>query len=232
MSDIIKFDAEYSQWIKDIRARFMQSQVKAACKVNVELLQFYWELGRDISIKNAENIYGSDFFKTLSADLCKELPDVKAFSVTNLRYMKRFYELYPNAKNLPQPVADSSVSNLPQAVADSEQLVFCIPWGHNRTIIDKCRDNPAKALFFVKETIENNWSRAVLLNFLDTDLYERKGKAITNFSKVLPAVQSDLAQEMTKDPYNFDFLMRYTKSIVGYTDTLNASLPDSTGIVV
>ena len=158
------------------------------------------------TIKNAENIYGSDFFKTLSADLCKELPDVKAFSVTNLRYMKRFYELYPNAENLPQPVADSSVSNLPQAVADSEQLVFCIPWGHNRTIIDKCRDNPAKALFFVKETIENNWSRAVLLNFLDTDLYERKGKAITNFSKVLPAVQSDLAQEMTKDPYNIDFL--------------------------
>ena len=74
--------------------------------------------------------------------------------------MKRFYELYPNAENLPQPVADSSVSNRPQAVDDSEQLVFCIPWGHNRTIIDKCRDNPVKALFFVNETIENNWSRA------------------------------------------------------------------------
>ena len=207
MSDIIKFDAEYSQWIKDIRARFMQSQVKAACKVNVELLKFYWNLGRDISVMNAENNYGTNFYKKLSADLCEALPDVKSFSVTNLKYMKYFYELYPNAENHPQAVDNSGQpQNRPQAVDDSEQLVFCIPWGHNRTIIDKCKDNPAKALFFVKETIENNWSRAVLLNFLDTDLYERKGKAITNFSKVLPAVQSDLAQEMTKDPYNFDFL--------------------------
>ena len=131
--------------------------------------------------------------------------------------MKRFYELYPNAENLPQPVADSSVSNLPQAVADSEQLVFCIPWGHNRTIIDKCRDNPAKALFFVKETIENNWSRAVLLNFLDTDLYERKGKAITNFSKVLPAVQSDLAQEMTNLSFYVLCFELYTLTSHHYT---------------
>lgn len=85
-------------------------------------------------------------------------------------------------------------------------MVVNIPWGHNKLIIDKCRDNQNKALFFVKETIENNWSRAVLQNFLDTDLYVRKGKAISNFTKALPAVQSDLAQEMTKDPYNFDFL--------------------------
>ena len=194
MSDFIKLDAQYSQWIKDISERFKQSQIKAACRVNVELLKFYWSLGRDISVKESENNYGNGFYKRLSADLSKALPDVKSFSVTNLKYMKYFYEMYPNAENRPQ------------VVDDSEQLVFCIPWGHNIQIINKCKGNHDKALFFVRETLENNWSRAVLLNFLDTDLFERKGKAISNFNRVLPDVQSDLAKEMTKDPYNFDFL--------------------------
>lgn len=194
MSDKLKFDKQYSQWIKDVSARFKQSQIKAACKVNVELLRFFWSLGRDISIRDSENVYGKGFYKKLSSDLRSALPDVKSFSVTNLHYMKWFYDLFPDAENLPQ------------VGVNSDQLPFYIPWGHNKLIIDKCKNNPDKALFFVKETVENNWSRAVLLNFLDTDLYERKGKAITNFRKVLPAVQSDLAQEITKDPYNFDFL--------------------------
>lgn len=220
MGDIVKLDAQYSQWIKDISTRFRQSQIKAACRVNQELLKFYWELGREISIKEKENEYGKDFYNKLSLDLGKELPEVRSFSVTNLRYMKYFYELYPDAEIYPQVVDNSDYhqnppqvgdnsslpQNPPQVVDDFEQLVFSIPWGHNRLIMDKCKNNPDKALFFVRETVENNWSRAVLLNFLDTDLYERKGKAISNFSKALPDAQSDLALEMTKDPYNFDFL--------------------------
>lgn len=95
--------------------------------------------------------------------------------------------------------------NRPQAVDDST-IVFRIPWGHNRTIIDKCKNNVDKALFYVRKTLENNWSRDVLVNFLDTDLFERQGKAITNFANTLPSVQGDLAQAITKDPYNFDFL--------------------------
>ena len=95
----------------------------------------------------------------------------------------------------------------PQAVAQFKNLsVFSIPWGHLRVIIDKCKGDTEKAFFYVKKTLENNWSRAVLLNFFDTGLYERQGKAITNFDLTLPAVQGELAQEMTKDPYNFDFL--------------------------
>ena len=108
--------------------------------------------------------------------------------------MKAFYELFIGNKNFPQ------------VGGNFEDQIFNIPWGHWKLLIDKCKGNLEKALFFVKETLENNWSRAVLLNFLDTDLYERKGKAISNFSRVLPEVQSDLAQEMTKDPYSFDFL--------------------------
>ena len=220
MGDIVKLDAQYSQWIKDISTRFRQSQIKAACRVNQELLKFYWELGREISIKEKENEYGMDFYNKLSLDLGKELPEVRSFSVTNLRYMKYFYELYPDAEiypqvvdnsdhlqNLPQVGDNSGLPQIPPQVGDnSKQLIFSIPWGHNKLIIDKCKNNPDKALFFVKETLENNWSRAVLLNFLDTDLYERKGKAISNFNRALPDAQNDLALEMTKDPYNFDFL--------------------------
>ena len=206
MSDIIEFDKEYLLWIKDISTRFKQSQIKAACQVNSELMKFYWSLGRDISLLEQGNGYGAGFFKKLSIDLCKEFPEVKTFSETNLRYMKRFYELYQSVETPICVRKKQSLSNLPQLGADFEHMLFFIPWGHNKTIIDKCKGNVEKALFFVKETLENNWSRAVLLNFLDTDLYERKGKAISNFNKVLPDVQSDLAQEMTKDPYSFDFL--------------------------
>ena len=108
--------------------------------------------------------------------------------------MKWYYELYSGEDNLPQPGVDSV------------ELVFHIPWGHNKLIIDKCKNDQEKALFYVRKTIENNWSRAVLKNFLETDLYERQGHAITNFQKTLPEVGSDLAKEITKDPYNFDFL--------------------------
>jgi predicted nuclease of restriction endonuclease-like (RecB) superfamily len=122
--------------------------------------------------------------------------------------MCRFYELYPLIENLPQLGAKSENENLPQLVTnfDDSKNIFLIPWGHHKVIIDKCRSNQQKALFYVSKVIENNWSRAVLLNLLDTDLYDRQGKAITNFQATLPAAQSDLAQAITKNPYNFDFL--------------------------
>ena len=128
-------------------------------------------------------------------DLCETLPDVKSFSVTNLKYMKYFYQLYSDNGNRQQVVDDSEYD-----------FIFRIPWGHHIAIINKCGDNRDKALFFIRETLENNWSRAVLLNFLDTDLYTRNGNAVTNFSLTLPKNESELAQAITKDPYNFDFL--------------------------
>lgn len=149
--------------------------------------------------------WGSGFYKKISDDITRELPSVKSFSPRNLRYMHKFYQLYSLEINLPQVVGQfNSVEITPDVVA--QMNVFMIPWGHHRYIIDKCGDDRDKALFYVKKTLENNWSRAVLLNFLDTNLFERQGKAISNFVSTLPSPQSDLAQEMTKDPYNFDFL--------------------------
>ena len=196
MDKLVEVDAQYREWISEVSKRFHQSQIKAAVKVNDEMLRFYWQLGKELHDRKDKFSYGQSFYKTISRDLRRELPDVKSFSETNLRYMQKFAELY------------SEVSNLPQLGEDfrSEEIepLFAIPWGHHKIIIDKCNGNPKKALFFVNQVIQNNWSRAVLLNFLDTDLYERQGKA--NFNLTLPAMQSDLAQEITKDPYKFDFI--------------------------
>jgi predicted nuclease of restriction endonuclease-like (RecB) superfamily len=196
MSELMKKDTLYSNWVAELKQKYLQQRMKAVVAVNSSLLQFYWNLGKDISEKNLDNKYGSQFYKQLSNDLVVQIPNVKGFSPTNLKYTKYFYELYSQQDvNRPQPVDDLEI-----------QQIFSIPWGHHRFIIDKCHGNSLKALFFVQQTIEHNWSRNVLLNFLDTDLYESKGKAITNFKEQLPTAQGELAQEITKDPYNFDFL--------------------------
>ena len=207
MNSLIKSDESYKKWIEEVSDRFRLSQIKAAVKVNNEMLRFYFSLGQDISSMVQGARYGSEFYKTVSSDLKKVFPEVHSFSITNLKYMKYFYELYSVSVNRPQVGDDLRKNqNSPQLGDDFQNQFFSIPWGHNKLIIDKCKGNYDKAIFYVQKTIENNWSRAVLLNFLDTDLYERQGKAISNFSKTLPAVESDLAQAITKDPYNFDFL--------------------------
>ena len=195
-------DNDYKQWVKALAVRYRQSQIKAAVKVNTEQLLFNLSLGKDIVERQEENKYGSKFYASLSRDLKEEIPDVEGLSESNIRYCKRFYQLYCQAiENLPQLVEELKNENLPQVVEE----LCSIPWGHHRLIIDRCSNDPQKALFFVNQTIENGWSRAMLLNWIDTGLYERQGKAITNFSASLPAPDSDLAQEVTKDPYNFAF---------------------------
>lgn len=201
MNNMIRIDKEYIEWIKTIKTRFRATQIKASIKINDEVLRFYWSLGKDIVEKQAESRWGTAFFETLSEDLRKMFPGTRGFSQTNLRYMKRYYELFGNF--LPQLGAELvQEENLPQLGAE----IYAVPWGHIKVIVDKCKGNPEKALFFIDEVIKNNWSRAVLLNFLDTNLYERQGNAISNFKKTLPAYTGDLAQEITKDPYNFDFV--------------------------
>ncbi len=187
-------DMEYKAWIKDIKTYIRRQQIKAAVKVNTELLKVYWRLGRDIASYRVDAKYGSQFYETLSRELKAEFPDMKGFSTTNLKYCKRFYELYNQSDIIRHQVGD-----------ELESIIFSIPWRHHTEIIGKCK-SVDEALFYVNKTIENGWSRAVLLNFLDTKLYLADGKAITNFDKVLPSSLSDLAQQTLKDPYNFDFL--------------------------
>ena len=208
MSKLLSSDTSYRDWIQEVSKRFRQSQIRATVKVNDEMLRFYWSLGKDISHMSENAAYGTGFYKAISADLQDIFPDVHSFSVTNLKYMRYFYEMYPIPENRQQVVDDSGEVAIRQQTVDElpEDTIFRIPWGHHVAIINACRHDSNKALFYVRKVLENNWSRAVLLNFLDTDLFERQGKALTNFRRLLPDPQSDLAQAMTKDPYNFDFL--------------------------
>lgn len=199
-------DKDYLLWVKELVKRYRRSQIKAAVKVNKEMLRFYWELGKDIEEKQADNKYGSKFYATLSRDLRHEMPDIEGLSETSIRYAKRFYVLYSQyIAILPQVVEESKNVNLPQLVETLYSDLFSIPWGHHRYIIDKCSEEPAKAIYYVRKTIQEGWSRDVMLNFLDSGMYEREGKALTNFTRTLPDETSDLAQELTKDPYNFAF---------------------------
>lgn len=155
----------------------------------------------------------TNFFQNMSMDMTDMIPNAKGFFPTNLRYMMRFYALFKDIEIVPQLgeqlLENDGSKNVPQLEDHFKMVtnkVFMIPWGHVKLLIDKCHDDLQKFNFYVYKVIENNWSRAVLLNFLDTDLYERQGKANTNFKYTLPKETGDLAQEMTKDPYNFDFI--------------------------
>lgn len=196
MSQLVRTDKGYASWIEELSQRYRRSQIKAATHVNSEMLQFYWSLGKDIVTLKAESRWGEKVLKFLSADLQVKLPGIKGLSETSIGYAKRFYVLY-----------NKHFTIHPQLVGElQESAIWHIPWGHHRYIIDKFFNAPEKAMFFVQKTLEKGWSRNILLNFMDTDLYERQGKAVSNFKTSLPAPQSDLAQEMTKDPYKFDFL--------------------------
>ena len=149
----------YKKWLLDLKQRYQSQQIKAAIQVNRTLLEFYWDLGRDIAERQLENVYGSGFYRKLSNDLRQELPDAKGFSPTNLKYFKYFYELYhQEIANRQQPVDGSGADEL-----------FLIPWGHHVQIINRCGRDVKKAFFYVRKTIEFKWSRSVLMNFLDAD---------------------------------------------------------------
>ncbi len=210
---------EYASWLRELKQRYLHSRLQAALSANSFMLAYYWSIGRDIASKQYQNVYGSRFYKQLSSDLRRELPDVKGFSETNLKYMYYFYSLYSQRiENRPQPVDDFGMPIPLQAAENGMRVIrphsvddftmqnlFSISWYNHRLIIDKCKDVD-KAVFFVQKSCEHAWGRDMLLNFLNTDLYEREGKAVSNFARTLPPVESDMAQQMTKDPYNFDFL--------------------------
>ncbi|GHT54953.1 hypothetical protein AGMMS49982_20380 [Bacteroidia bacterium] len=212
---------DFKQWLGSLKLRIRQSQIKAAIRINEELLRLYWDLGHDIVVRQMDATWGKGFFAELSKELRGEFPDMSGFSGTNLKYCKRFYQFYTqdktifhqlggklqNTENQDVIIRHQVGDEIRQQVADEFKVhpIFQIPWRHHVEIITKCK-SVKEALFYVRKTIENGWSRAMLMSFLDTNLYQRQGKALNNFDRLLPDVQSDLAKEMLNDPFNFDFI--------------------------
>jgi len=226
--------SEYKEWLSELKSQIKRTQIKASVSVNSQLIMLYWDLGRQITEKQETAKWGSGFIEQLSRDLRVEFPEMSGLSLTNLKYCKQFYIFYlplldenqinqqlvgelqrventnviksPQVVGELQHVKDSNVIKSPQVVGEiNKTAILLIPWGHHRLILNRCKNIP-QALFYISKTIENTWSRSVLEYQIETNLYKRQGKATTNFKLTMPEPESDLANEIMKSEYNFEFL--------------------------
>jgi len=190
MKLVLTQDKEYKKWLVALKSKIHKAQLKAAVKVNAELLLLYWDMGRDIVRKQKHAKWGDGLISQLSKDLMEEFTNMKGFSRSNLKYIRQWYLFYNGNNAISQ-----------QAVGQITQ----IPWGHNIAIIAKC-ENVEEALYYIQNTVKHNWSRSVLVHQIESGLFHRESKSINNFASTLPKSQSDLAKQTLKDPYVFDFL--------------------------
>lgn len=177
---------DYAQWLQALKEQIRTARIKASLAVNSELIRLYWRIGTEIAARRATQSWGTKVLEQLAKDLRSEFPDMKGLSLTNLKYMAMYAEAWP----------DGSIGHQP-----GDQ----IPWKHNCLLIERIKDRPTRE-WYIKKTIENGWSRSVLELQIETHAHLRFGAAQNNFERTLPAPQSDLARDLLKDPYTFDFL--------------------------
>jgi len=177
----------YAELLRELKQEIRSAQLRASLAVNQELVLLYWRIGREILVRQERENWGAKVIDRLSADLKTAFPEMKGFSPRNLKYMRAFAEAWPE-----------------EAIV--QQLAAQIPWFHHCVLLDKVKD-PSEREWYVRATFQYGWSRDVLVHQIESGLHRRQGGAITNFDRVLPPAQSDLAQQITKDPYSFDFLM-------------------------
>jgi predicted nuclease of restriction endonuclease-like (RecB) superfamily len=177
---------DYPIFLKSLKDRIRTAQIKAVLAVNRELVLLYWQIGNDILMRQRQQGWGAKVIDQLAKDLRAEFPEMKGISRSNLFYMRAFAEAYPDIEFV-------------------QQVVGQIPWSHNCVLLEKVK-SPEERLWYAQKTIEEGWSRNVLVLKIEAGMYGRQGGAVTNFAHTLPAPQSDLAQQLLKDPYHFDFL--------------------------
>lgn len=225
----VKLDADYSKWLRDLKGRYLKAQIKAAVKVNSEKLFWNWQLGRDLVLRKAEERWGSGVVEQLSLDLQAAFPNEKGFGSTNLWSMKKWYLFYSLEDQTNNPISEK-LHQLGEELYESDsqartklhqlggeikeptydglpfpEIFAFIPWRHHVEIITKC-SSIDETLYYIHRTIDEGWSRSNLLNCLKEDLYHKQGRAVSNFSEQLAPIQAQLAQEITKENYDFGFI--------------------------
>ena len=183
---VAELPSGYSEWLAALKLRIREARLRASLSVNAELIGLYWRIGRDILDSQDKHGWGAKVVDRLAIDLRSEFEGVRGFSRANLLYMRAFAEAWPD----------------PEIV---QRVVGQLPWGQNIELISKLKDPDAR-LWYAQATLQHGWSRPVLAAQIDTRLRDRQGQAITNFGRALPPANSDLAQQVLKDPYQFDFL--------------------------
>ena len=189
----------YARVLKSLKDRIRQARIKATLSAHRQLIELYWHIGKVIVERQRNEGWGKSVVERLAVDLHKAFPDMGGLSPRNIWRMRAFHLAYTeDVQKLPRAVAELDGKNLPQPVAE-------IPWGHNAALLEKIKE-PAERIWYARKTIENGWSRDILILQIENDLYRRQGKAVSNYKKTLPPPNSDLAHQMLKDPYVFDFL--------------------------
>jgi predicted nuclease of restriction endonuclease-like (RecB) superfamily len=186
MADLIFSSKTYQDLLARLKSQIRTAQVRAALAVNKELVLLYWGIGREILTRQDKEGWGAKVIERLAKDLRSEFPGMQGLSPRNLKYMRALAEAWPDEAIVQEPLAQ-------------------LTWYHNLTLLEKVK-SPEERLWYAKQAIQYGWSRNVLVTHIETGLYRRQGKALTNFQATLPPLQSDLAQQLLKDPYNFDFL--------------------------
>jgi predicted nuclease of restriction endonuclease-like (RecB) superfamily len=202
-------DKEYVEWVADVKHRYRQSQVRASVRVNTTMLEFYWSVGRDLVRMRAEERWGTGVVKQFALDMRQAFPNETGFSYTNVKYMKQWYSFYSvrveKGQRLIGLIDEKEKSQRVVGQLEMPELFGRVPWGHHIDIVSRC-ETIDEALFYIKNDIDGGWSRPVLNVQIDGKLFKVQGSAVTNFDTTLPVPQSQLAKEILKDPYNFDFL--------------------------
>lgn len=183
---LVDLPDNYAVFLDELKTRIRTARVQVALSANRELVLLYWDIGKRILEQQTREGWGAKVIERLAYDLQREFPDIHGFSQRNLLFMRGFAEAYPEPEKV-------------------KQLVSQIPWGHIVRLIQTVKDSNCRD-WYILQTILNGWSRSILEMQIENDLYHRQGKSITNFERTLPSPQSDLAQQITKDPYVFDFL--------------------------
>jgi predicted nuclease of restriction endonuclease-like (RecB) superfamily len=186
MANSLQLPRGYQELLQELKERIRSAQVQAAFSVNRELVLLYWSIGRDLSQRFKNEGWGTKINQRLAEDLQAAFPGVEGFSPRNLRYMRAFAEAWPEPAIL-------------------QQLVAKLPWGHNLRVLDRIKDRPTRE-WYLRAALEHGWSQNVLVHMISGQLHEREGKALTNFQRTLPPLGSDMAEQILRDPYNFDFM--------------------------
>jgi len=200
----------YGELLADLKSRIREAQLRAAVAANREMISLYWDIGRTIAERQDREGWGTSIIEQLGRDLRAAFPEVQGFSARNLWRMRALYRAYTPPGNSATAVAELGDADLPGTAQEGPAgflppLVAQIPWGHNIVLLEKVED-ATERLWYARKTVEHGWSRNVLVHQIESGLFNRQGRALTNFARTLPAVQSELAAALLKDPYHFDFL--------------------------
>ncbi len=176
---------EYSSLLEKLKKDIQETQLRAIHSATKELISLYWRMGRLLVINVEKAGWGNKVIEQLARDIANAFPGITGFSYRNFYFMKQFAESYP------QGISETAVSQ--------------IPWGHNIILLQKIQSSKER-LWYAEQSVEHGWSRSMLMTWIESDLFNRQGKAITNFRKTLPPLQSDMAEQILKDPYNLQFM--------------------------